>query len=317
MPMYLKKCPYCKSSNVKKSGLRNHVQHYKCKSCGKQFQNKAPKPSIESIWSEYLDAKQTIAEIAERNHISESTVKRALRKRTDTWQQPDLTGMSGYVHLDATYWGHNWGIMLCLDNATGQVLYLEFIKHEKTQTYVDAVDGIIAAGYRIRGIIIDGKYDLFPALKDYPIQMCQFHLIQLVKRYLTQNPKMNASKDLTLLVRGIKYQAKEDFERDYAAWKVRYDEFLNKRTTHKDGKTCYLHRRVRTVMHSIDFYLPYLFTYQRPDCAGMPNTNNKIEGTFTDLKKNLNNHSGLSVDHRKQFITAFFQSKPEGHPNLP
>ena len=30
-------------------------------------------------------------------------------------------------------------------------------------------------------------------------------------------------------------------------------------------------------MHSVDFYLPYLFTYQQPGCEGMPNTNNKIE----------------------------------------
>ena len=34
----------------------------------------------------------------------------------------------------------------------------------------------------------------------------------------------------------------------------------------------------------------------------MPNTNNKIEGTFTDLKKNLNNHSGMSTKNRKRFI---------------
>ena len=40
-------------------------------------------------------------------------------------------------------------------------------------------------------------------------------------------------------------------------------------------------------------------------CEGMPNTNNKIEGTFTDLKKNLNNHSGMSVDNRKRFIIGF------------
>ena len=84
--MYLKNCPYCKSSNVKKRGLRNHVQHYKCKSCGKQFQNKPPRPSIESIWSKYLNAKQTtIAEIAKQHHISESTVKRILHKKADTW----------------------------------------------------------------------------------------------------------------------------------------------------------------------------------------------------------------------------------------
>ena len=78
---------------------------------------------MESIWSEHLNAKQTISEIdklvpmcREKHHISESTVKRILRKKADTWQQPDLTGMSGYVHMDATYWGHNWGIMLCIDS---------------------------------------------------------------------------------------------------------------------------------------------------------------------------------------------------------
>jgi hypothetical protein len=50
--------------------------------------------------------------------------------------------------------------------------------------------------------------------------------------------------------------------------------------------------------------LPYLFTYQHVD--GMPNTNNKIEGTFTDLKKNLDNHSGMTKENRKRFINGFF-----------
>lgn len=59
-------------------------------------------------------------------------------------------------------------------------------------------------------------------------------------------------------------------------------------------------------MHSIYFYLPYLFTYQKDICVGMPNTNNKIEGTFTDLKKNQNNHSGMNEENRKRFICGFF-----------
>ena len=63
--------------------------------------------------------------------------------------------MSGYVHMDATYWGHNWGIMLCIDDAIGKVLYLAFIKHEKTQSYVDAVEGITAAG-RSQGVCAAG-----------------------------------------------------------------------------------------------------------------------------------------------------------------
>ena len=54
------------------------------------------------------------------------------------------------------------------------------------------------------------------------------------------------------------------------------------------------------------FYLPYLFTFLCSKCAGMPNTNNKIEGTFTDLKKSLNNHTGMSLQNRKRFISGFF-----------
>ena len=64
-------------------------------------------------------------------------------------------------------------------------------------------------------------------------------------------------------------------------------------------------------MHSIDFYLPYLFTYRRHECCGMPNTNNKLEGTFTDLKKNLNNHSGMTQENRKRFISGFFLALTE------
>ena len=158
----------------------------------------------------------------------------------------------------------------------------------------------------IKGIIIDGKKALFKEFQDHPMQMCQFHMLQIVRRYLTGNPKMKASIDLMLIMREMKHLTKEVFEAEYAAWKERYTEFLNKRVTHKDGKSCYLHRKVRMVVHSIDFYLPYLFTFQCPECAGMPNTNNKIEGTFTDLKKSLNNHTGMSMQNRKRFISSFF-----------
>lgn len=64
-------------------------------------------------------------------------------------------------------------------------------------------------------------------------------------------------------------------------------------------------------MNSLEFYMPHLFTYQREDCKGMPNTNNKIEGTFTDLKKNLNNHSGMTEENRKRFISGFFLALAE------
>ena len=315
--MFTIKCPFCNCSEITKNGIRKGAQFYRCKCCHKQFVATRNRLSTNVIWQEYLEGKQTISEIANKHHVSESTVKRYLRKQVVEWSQPSLIGLSGYVHIDATYWGRNWGMLLAIDEATGQVLYIAFIKHETTQSYIDAIEAIVAAGYVIRGIIIDGKQELFTAFKNYPIQMCQFHMLQIVKRYLTQNPKMIAARELQLICKGMICQSKEDFEKDYDTWKTRWKEFLNKRTTHKNGKTYYLHRRIRTLVNSLKSYLPYLFTFQSAECKGMPNTNNKIEGTFTDLKKNLNNHSGLTQKHRQQFIIAYFQNRQEMKPNNP
>ena len=136
--------------------------------------------------------------------------------------------------------------------------------------------------------------------------MCQFHMKQIVRRYLTQNPRMLASRDLKALVDRLHQIHEADFRNEYQAWKEKWKGTIEHRSLHKDGRLHYTHRRLRSAMNSLDFYLPYLFTWQRKDCRGMPNTNNKIEGTFTDLKKNLNNHSGLTQENRKRFINGFF-----------
>ena len=159
----------------------------------------------------YIEGKQTIAEMAQSCHVSASTIKRILRTITLEWRQPSLENQSGFVHLDATYWGRNWGILLAIDDGTGGILYIAFIKHETTLSYVDAVMAIVSAGYTIKGIIIDGKTELFAALNRYPIQMCQFHALQIVRRYLTQNPKMNANKELLQLCKTMTSVKERDF----------------------------------------------------------------------------------------------------------
>ncbi len=47
--------------------------------------------------------------------------------------------------------------MLALDDTTNKPLYVAFVKSETTQDYRTAIDAITAAGYTIKGIIIDGK----------------------------------------------------------------------------------------------------------------------------------------------------------------
>ena len=302
--MYKIKCPACKGTHTVKNGKRQGVQLYVCKECGYQFRN-GNRVDTDTLWSLYQDGKQTMAELAEKHRISQSTIKRRIREVTIGWDQPSLTG-SGFLHLDTTYWGHNWGVLLGLDEETGLPLYVAFIGHERVQDYIDAVRSIEQRGYCIRGIVIDGMQSLFSEFSAYKIQMCQFHMMEIVKRYLTKRPKLIAARELKELVGSLTTRQKNEFEDEYRKWKDRWGNTLNRRTTLKSGKTQFTHKRLRSAMHSVDFYLPYLFTYQQPECKGMPNTNNKIEGTFTDLKKNLNNHSGMSKENRKRFISGFF-----------
>lgn len=302
--MHKSKCPVCGLMHSVKNGKRNGIQLYKCADCGYQFRHKKL-PNDKVLWKLYQERKQTIADLANNYRCSESTIKRHLRNISKKWKQPDLCG-SGFVHLDATYWGHNWGVLLALDEEYGNVLYMEFIHNEKNIDYEIAVASIEERGYIIKGLIIDGKQGLFKIFSKYKIQMCQFHMKQIIKRYLTKNPKLKASQALNTLMNTLTSTRREAFEANYAKWKDIWHETLERRSVLKDGRTRFTHRRLRSAMHSIDFYLPYLFTWQLEECTGMPNTNNKIEGTFTDLKRNLNNHSGMNEENRKRFICGFF-----------
>ena len=307
--MFKMRCLVCGSTHTKKNGVRTGVQLYKCQECGYQFRSRVD-VSKDELWDAYLHEKQTISELSCRFGVSVATIKRRLHDIKREWVQPPLSG-EGFVHLDVTYWGRGFGVLLALDSQTGRPLYLAFVKSETVKDYEDAVSSIEERGYTIRGLIIDGKQSLFKRFSEYHIQMCQFHMKQIVKRYLTMNPKILAARELKELVGGLHKAEETDFKKDYQEWKNKWKETIGHKSLHKDGKMHYTHQRLRAAMNSLNFYLPYLFTYQQEMCKGMPNTNNKIEGTFTDLKKNLNNHSGLTQENRKRFISGFFLALAE------
>ena len=307
--MNKRKCEACGSSHTVKNGVRKGVQLYKCQDCGYQFRA-GTEVSEQDLWNAYQQEKQTVKELSVRYGMSVATIKRRLHDIKREWMQPPLSG-EGYVHLDTTYWGRGFGVLLALDSQTGTPLYMAFVKSATGTDYADAVSSLRESGRTTRGLSMDGRQTLFKTFSAYPIQMCQFHMKQIIRRYLTLNPKMLASRELKDLTARLHRIDEADFKKDYQAWREKWKDTINHKSLHKDGKMHYTHRRLRAAMNSLDFYLPYLFTFQHEDCQGMPNTNNKIEGTFTDLKKNLNNHSGLTRENRKRFISGFFLALTE------
>jgi hypothetical protein len=66
--------------------------------------------------------------------------------------------------------------------------------------YLSGIQEITRRGIKIQSIICDGRKGLLQLFGDIPIQMCNFHQIAIIRRYLTKKPKMQASKELWELV---------------------------------------------------------------------------------------------------------------------
>lgn len=295
---------------MKKNGKRNGVQLYKCIACGRQFRDESSRKELD-LWKLYLENKQTIKEISQLTNLSESTVKRRLKNQKVEWIQPHISG-AGVVHIDATYFGRNAGVILALEANTGRVLYMQHIAHEHVEDYTNAVSYIKSQGYIINGIVIDGFQSLFKELGQYPIQMCQFHMVAIVRRKITQNPQLEAGKELLTLIYRLKNLDKASFIAEFEHWKTKWKEFLREKTINPiTQRTTYTHQRLRSAMTSISFYLKWLFTFE--EVQGMPRTNNQIEGSFTDLKNNLRNHAGMTEESRKRFINGFFLAYTKSH----
>ena len=144
----------------------------------------------------YLHGKQTIAQISETTGLSASTITRRLASVSLNWDQPKVGGGCGVVHLDATYFGRNTGVLLALESGTERLLYMKHIAHEHISDYEEAVRHIVGCGYLILGIVIDGLQKLFVVLSEYRIQMCQFHMVAIIRRKMTKKPQLGLSRNL-------------------------------------------------------------------------------------------------------------------------
>ena len=124
--------------------------------------------------------------------------------------------------MDTTYFGRKLGVMVFKDSITGTILYKQYVKQETNDLYLKGIEEISKRGVKIQSIICDGRKGLFQLFgKDIPVQMCNFHQVAIVRRYLTKKPKMQASKELwehTLL---LVHTDKESFEGGLNLWYIK------------------------------------------------------------------------------------------------
>ena len=200
--------------------------------------------------------------------------------------------------------------MLFKDAYTKENLLKYYVKTETNRLYIQGIKELQSKGFEVLAIVCDGRKGLLQSFDKIPVQMCQFHQVAIIRRYITKNPKIFASIELKEFVAMLKMTDKESFEGGLELWFTKWESFLNERTTNPEtGKSYFTHKRLRSAYRSLKTNSKWLFTWYVYYDLKIPNTTNAIDGHFSDLKNKLRNHNGLSRARKIKFIDAFFRHK--------
>lgn len=263
--------------------------------------------SPHTLWLEYQVGKQTYRQLSEKYGCSIRTIQRKIDLHTIDNMKVDPRKV--IVLMDTTYWGRSFGVMLFKDAVTKKNLLKYYVKAETNALYRSGIKELQSRGFTIRAIVCDGRRGLIQSFASIPIQMCQFHQVAIVRKYITKNPKLPAAIELKDIVSLLKQTDRESFVGALSDWNIKWKDYLDERTLNEEtGKTHYTHKRLRSAYRSLTTNLPWLFTWYDHITLGIPNTTNAIDGHFSDLKNKLRNHNGLTRERKMKFIDGFLKA---------
>ena len=212
--------------------------------------------------------------------------------------------------IDGTFFGRTRGYLVVRDPHRRDNVYWSEIEHETRIEYQYARDTLESQGFVIQAVVADGKRGIKGVYEDLPVQMCHFHQKQIITRYLTTRPKLEASIELRKLVHGLCDADEECFALELEAWHAKWQEFLNERTVNPEtNKRPFTHRRLRSAYRSLKTNLPHLFTYKRFPELDIPNTTNGLEGSFSYLKELVRVHRGIKLELKRKIINSILQNR--------
>jgi len=283
---------------------------YKSLCCNKYFQNKRRQDNFKNnLFHQYVWKRQTYADLAEKHDRSEKSVQRKLDE-VKVKSIVKLNPQPLVAVLDTTFFSRQSGLTVFREPNLKKNIWWKFVDYERVRTYEMGRKHLERNGFAIQAVVLDGKRGVREAFSDIPVQMCHFHQKQIVRRYLTNKPKLEASIELKKIVSTLANTDEQVFAKELNEWGEEWKDWLKEKTTNPEtGKRFYTHKRARSAYRSLKTNLPYLFTYQKYPELNIPNTTNSLDGFFNALKGKLNVHRGLSPKRRNKVVVELLKGR--------
>lgn len=304
--MNTKKCVFCNSIKVKKDGLQNGIQRWKCKDCNKKFQaNKRSLPK-EEIFCSFVFHKQTFTELSESYHVRHRT----LQDIFDSHVLPEKVHTPRVIYLvvDGTYFGetetpNTFCLVVFRDEENKEDIWWKFCEVETYDVYKEGRDYLESLGYIIKGITADGLPLIRNAFRGIPFQMCLVHMERIIIRGTTKYPILEAGKVLLAMSSTLHTTNKSELRARVIKYKEKYWDFLNEKAISvTTGIPWFVHKNLLSAFKSLYNLFPYLFTYELD--FSISKTSNSLEGHFHHINVRVSVHHGLSLQRKQKLITT-------------
>ncbi len=261
------------------------------------------------LWKKYVWKRQTTKQLAEEYQRSERWIRQQLDKlpvrKSTVKPQPVV------IVADTTFVKRLYGVSVIRSPHLKRNLVWKVTLTESAKTYHELRWRLEKQGFEIQAAVVDGRPGLIEVFWDVPIQMCHFHQIAIMTRYLTTRPKLIAGQTLRHIALCISKSNEDEMRKTLNNWHDKWKEFLKEKTFNPATKRWfYTHKRLRSAFRSINRNLSILYTYQKYPELNIPNTTNSLDGTFSHVKDMLRIHRGLKKNRKLKMIDEILSKNP-------
>ncbi len=141
--------------------------------------------------------------------------------------------------------------MVFKDAYRNKVLHIKIVDNENNEDYKNWVKELEKAWFIIKAIVCDWRKWLLNWFSNIPTQMCNFHQVAIVRRYITKKPVLEENKALKWITDLLTKTDKETFSYYLDLYWEKYKDFLNEKSLWRDWKLHYIHRRTRSAYFSL------------------------------------------------------------------
>ena len=214
---------------MKKDGIQSGRQRYECWFCRYRFQYKKREEVLkQKLWSEYTHGKQTLLELGEKyGHASEW-----VRNRLDDCRislPTDLMPQATVIVPDTTFWGRSYGVCVFRSWDLKRNIWWNEVPGEKVAHYYYGRKILEQRGWTFTAAVVDGRRGLTTVFRDIPTQICHFHQMKNVTKYLTRRPETLAGQELRSIMLTLPRSNEKEFTKLLNDWHRQWKISLTKK----------------------------------------------------------------------------------------